>query len=543
MLKLLLSNKHRGGAVYLWVILITSLNFLSGVALHAKGTGIFDVYDYGAGGDGRTLDTQAIQAAIDDCTQKGGGKVCLHNGKFLSGTLFLKNDVTLYLEAGATLLGSTNLGDYPVTVPAYRSYTDKYTDKSLIYAERVENIGLAGQGAIDGQGGAFKGKWKKRPYCIRVVECKNVRVEGIRLTNSPMWMQHYLACDKVVVRGITVYNHCNKNNDMIDIDGCRDVIISDCIGDTDDDGLTLKSTSSRACANVTITNCILSSHCNALKMGTESSGGFKNITISNCVIRPSQCAKVIYGARNGVAGVALMMVDGGILEGITISNISIADITNPLFLRLGNRGRKYKQDMETPGVGKFCKVKISNVIATGAGDMGLAVFGIPGHPIEDISLNNIQIIYKGGGTSEQTFRNIPEKEKKYPEAMMFGTLPAYGFFVRHAKNIKFHNVTLGFEKADHRPALMFDDVQDLDIFSFEAQSTPETHALIWLKQVSDAFIHGCRPQKTETVFINISGEKSRNITITNNDFSRVKQSLRIDKQVNEASIFCNNNRK
>jgi len=541
MLEPRISKEHRVVLVCFCLILIPLIQCVNGASSHPQGTGTFDVYDYGATGDGHTLDTKAIQTAIDDCTQKGGGKVYLHNGKFLSGTLFLKNNVTLYLEAGATLLGSTNLGDYPVTVPVLRSYTDKYTDKSLIYAERVENIGLAGKGIIDGQGGAFKGKWKERPYCIRVIECKNVRVEGIRLTNSPMWMQHYLACDKVVVRGITVYNHCNKNNDMIDIDGCHDVIISECIGDTDDDGLTLKSTSSRACENITITNCILSSHCNALKMGTESSGGFKNITISNCVIRPSQCGKVIYGARNGLAGVALEMVDGGILDGVTISNISIVDVNNPIFLCLGNRGRKYKQDMETPGVGKFRNVKISNVIATGAGAMGLAVVGIPGHPIEDVSLNNIQINYKGGGTSEQAFRDIPEKEKKYPESKMFGTLPAYGFFVRHAKNIKFHNVTLGFEKTDHRPALMFDDVQDLDIFSFEAQSTSETHAVIWLKQVDGAFIHGCRPQKTDTVFINISGDKSHNIAVINNDLSQVKQSLRVDKQVNEATIFCKNN--
>ena len=504
--------------------------------------GIFDVRDYGAAGDGVTLDTKAIQAAIDACAGAGGGKVYLHNGTFLSGTIYFKSNVALWIEAGAVLLGSTNLEDYPVTIPAYRSYTDKYTNKSLIYAEKKENIAIMGRGVIDGQGASFKGPWKVRPYGIRVIECKNVTVEDITLLNSPMWMQHYLACEKVTVRRITVYNHCNKNNDMIDIDGCRDVIISGCIGDTADDALTLKSTSGRASENITITNCLLSSHCNALKMGTESNGGFKNITITNCVITISKNDDVAYGARNGLAGLALEIVDGGTLEGVTISNIRIADVTNPIFLRLGNRARPYKKDMEKPKVGQFRNVKISNVIATGASGIGCSITGLAGHPVENISLSNIKISYKGGGTQEDAQKSVPENAEKYPESMMFGTLPAYGFYVRHAKNVKFHNMDLEFEKRDVRPALVFDDVKDLEIFGLDAQSTPSTPALIWLKQVDGAFIHGCRPRNAVTTFVRLDGDKSNNITLMNNDMSKVSRILERGKDTKEGAVYSGNNR-
>ena len=174
-----------------------------------------------------------------------------------------------------------------------------------------------------------------------------------------MWMQHYLACENLRVTGIRVYNHANQNNDMIDIDGCRNVIVSDCYGDTDDDALTFKSTSEHACENITVTNCILSSHCNAIKCGTESTGGFKNFTISNCIIRPSDDKEPIFGKPEGISGISLEIVDGGVMEGITISNISMDGPEVPIFIRLGNRARKHMTEAETPPVGQLSDVIIS----------------------------------------------------------------------------------------------------------------------------------------------------------------------------------------
>jgi len=357
-----------------------------------------------------------------------------------------------------------------------------------------------------------------------------------------MWMQHYLACDKVTIRGITVYNHCNANNDMIDIDGCHDVTISDCVGDTDDDGLTLKSTSGRACENITITNCLLSSHCNALKMGTESNGGFKNITITNCVITPSKNSNVIYGTPNGLAGLALEIVDGGTLEGVTISNIRIVGIRNPIFMRLGNRARPYMKGMKKPEIGQFRDVKLSNIIATGASSTGCCISGIPEHLIENVSLSNIQIDYKGGVSGKYAQKAVLEKAESYPESTMFGTLPAYGFYVRHAKNVKFHNMDLGFERDDHRPALVFEDVKGLEVFGLDAQSSPSTQALIWLKQVNDTFIHGCRLRNKVAAFVHVDGHRSNNITVMNNDLRNAVQILEKGKDIKAGAAHLANNR-
>jgi polygalacturonase len=240
------------------------------------GTRIFNVVDFGAAGDGATMNTAAIQRAVDACAVQGG-TVLIPPGRFLTGSIELKSNVELYIQQGATLLGSTHLADYTEHTPALRSYNDAFLKHSLFYAERQSNIALRGEGVIDGQGGSFAvvsnekpAKYRNRPFIIRFIDCTGITVEGLVLQNSAMWMQQYLACENVRIRGIRVYNHANKNNDMMDIDGCSNVVISDCIGDTDDDGITLKSTCERITQNVTITNCVLSSHCNALKTGTES---------------------------------------------------------------------------------------------------------------------------------------------------------------------------------------------------------------------------------------------------------------------------------
>lgn len=507
--------------------------------------GLFDVRDYGAVGDGKTLNTKAIQAAIDACARAGGGKVYFCNGRFLSGTIYLKSNVTLYIEAGAVLLGSKNLKDYPVTVAAYRSYTDNYTNKSLIYAEKAKNISIMGRGTIDGQGASFKGPYKVRPYMIRIIECKNVMVKDVAIINSPMWVQHYLACEDVTIDGITVHSRVNGNNDGIDIDCCDKVRISNCEISSGDDAIVLKSTSDRVCKNVTITNCVLSSHCNAFKCGTESNGGFQNITLSNCVI---------YDTR--LAGIALELVDGGRFDRVVVSNINMINVRGGIFVRLGNRARPYLsigpggsrgtftplKGAKLPGMGSMRNIIISSIQAVGVGPIGCSITGLPGHPVENVTLENIRINYQGGGSREDTYRQIPENEKKYPEHSMFGTLPAYGFYVRHAKNVRFHHIDLEFEKQDHRPAMVFDDVKDLEIFDFDAESTTSTNALIWLKQVRGAFIHGCSPRNPVTTFVRVDGNESDDITLMNNNMSKVKRILERGKQTKENAIYLDNNR-
>ncbi len=410
---------------------------------------IYDVRDCGAKSDGKTLCTDAIQKAIDQCRKDGGGTVYFAPGTFLSGTIYMKTGVTLKLAAGSKLLGSKNLKDYPPTVQDFRSYTDNYTDKSLIYAEKADRIAIIGRGTIDGQGRSFEGPYKMRPYTIRFIECRNVTVEDITLRNSPMWMQHYLACDDVRITGITVHSRVNRNNDGINIDSCHRVVISNCNVSSGDDAIVLKSTSARICRDVTVSNCVVSSHCNGLKMGTESNGGFKNIVLSNCAI---------YDTR--LAGVALEIVDGGTMDRVVVSDITMDRTGAPIFLRLGNRARPFKKDMKKPGIGTMKNVTISNIEATNAGLTGCAIAGLPEAMIENVTLSNLRLSFAGGGTREHGNRDVPEKADSYPEYSMFGVLPTYGLFCRHVKGLKLLNVQLQLTKRDQRRAVLFKDVED-----------------------------------------------------------------------------------
>jgi len=450
---------------------------------------IYNVRDFGAAGDGKTLDTRAIQAAVDKCTEAGGGLVVLDKGgTFLSGTVFLKSNVTLYIESGAVLLGSTNIVDYPETKSALRTYTENYTDKSLLYAEKQQNISIMGSGKIDGQGRSiiYRGKpFKLRPYLMRIVECNNVTVRDMTLRHSAMWMQHYLACDDVLVDGITVENSGDWVTDGIDIDGCRRVRIANSSFNTIDDGICLKTTIPRSCEDVAIVNCKVTSVGNCFKIGTETSGDFKNISLSNCTFSGSK-----------LAGIMIATVDGGVIEKIRIADVTMQNCKCPIFIRLGNRGRPYlalgkgsagggwrlpegvKMD-KMPGVGALRDVIISNIQATDAGvgekKLGMdgcsSITGITNHPVENVTLENISIQYKGGESGLTAPLKVPEVERSYPEQNMFGVLPACGFFARHVRGLNIRNFQVGFATNDMRPVIVAVDVAGLKTSDFKAQVT------------------------------------------------------------------------
>jgi polygalacturonase len=483
---------------------------------NAAGTirGVFDVRAYGAKGDGKTFDTKAIQAAIDSCTKSGGGRVVLAGGTFLSGTIELKSRVNLEIESGATLLGSTDLADYPSHIPALRSYTDNYTEKSLIYAEKQEYVSITGLGTIDGQGGAkpfLQKPYKQRPYLIRVIECKNVTVRGITLRNSAMWTHHYLGCEDVLIDGITVWGHANDNNDGVDIDSCEKVRIANCDINCIDDAICLKATAARPCRYVTVTNCVLRTLCNGIKCGTESNGGFQDVVISNCAI---------YDTR--LAGIAIEMVDGGALERFLVSGITMKNVKGGIFVRLGNRARPITKDGATPPMGTMKDVVIRDVLATGVSALGCSVTGLPGHPVRNITLEGIHINYAGGGSAESIAREVPEQPAHYPEHTMFGQLPAYGFYVRHAENVQFRNFDLSYEKDDPRPAMVCDDVKDLDLQNIKAQIDRAAPAYFVLRNVSDAILHDCRPTAGDVPFVDLEGSQTQRIRLWNNDLFGVK---------------------
>jgi polygalacturonase len=455
---------------------------------------LYDVTSYGAIGDGVTDNTISIQKAIDECA-KTGGKVYFPGGTFLTATLVLKSHVTLHVSSKATILGHTDTKRYPYQDAGIHFYGEEWAKQALIFCKGQENVGIEGSGTIDGQGASFvvntikkPDRYRDRPYLLWFAGCKDVTVRGISLRNSAFWMQHYLGCEFVLIDGIRIWNHSNKNNDMMDIDGCRNVTISNVIGDSDDDGITIKSTSPLISENITITNCVVSSHCNGIKFGTESTGGFRNVTVSNCVIKPSGQTSTIYGKPAGMGGLALEIVDGGIMENIIIDNIVIEGPMVPIFMRLGNRARKFMTDAATPAVGKIRNISLSNIIATGADETGCSITGIAKAPLENISLHNIRIETKGGTTATDLFAPVIEKEEEYPEGTMFGKLPSYGLFIRHAKEIKMSNVTFRSAGPESRPAIVVNNTQKFSFTGVDAQSTDTTKAVVYISESKDGTI-------------------------------------------------------
>ncbi len=435
---------------------------ISAVCVGAQ-SAVYDITRFGAVCDTTQLSTAAIQKAIDTCHEKGGGEVRVPAGDYKTGTLILKSNVNLHLELGATLYGSTLIDDYIPVKPQYLSLRTQTETIQLIYAENARNVAITGLGCIDGRGKTFpKLSWNDegitRPHLLRMVTCSDVTVSGVTLRNSGCWMQHYLACDRVRISGIKVFNRNNYNNDALDLDGCHDVVVSDMMADSDDDGITLKSTSPRCCENITISNCVVSSHCNAVKLGTESNGGFRNITISHIVVKPSEDqTSQFFGNPRGTSAISLEIVDGGVLENVSVSDFVVEGTEAPVFVRLGHRARGYYQGQVISQVGSIRNVYIHDITVTKAGKTGCSISGIPGHPVENVYLSDIWIEHEGG--VGDTAVPADEKVAEYPEATMWGILPAKGFFVRHARDVVFSNVHIHTLQPDSRPEYVSIDAE------------------------------------------------------------------------------------
>ena len=444
---------------------------------------VFNVLDFGAIGDGETLNTKALQKAIDACTEAGGGVLRVPVGEFVTGTIQIKSNVILSLEQGAYLLGSANHDDYPTENLRPAREGQSHT---LLYAEDAKNFSLEGLGTIDGRGtgenfpkNAGPDGTDDRPRLIRFENCENFSLSGLTYKNPAFWGIHLVDCRDLHINGITIRFHENQsNNDGLDIDACERVLIENCDIIAGDDGICLKSTL-KPCRDITVRNCRVSSHTAPLKFGTSSTGGFINVDVSNC-----------YFYDSPMGAIKLQVVDGGRMENIKISRIEMDNVGCPIFIRLGNRGRTYGANTHTgpntgPGgsegrpAGSVKGIHISDINATvnfedraanaarivkihkrpakavtgpltdrekaKAGPIMIA--GIPGHLIEDVVLENITISYPGTGTAEEA-KNVPDEDiSRYPEQFFFGVLPAWGAYIRHAKNIEFKNVT------PHRPRI------------------------------------------------------------------------------------------
>ncbi|HEX8465824.1 MAG TPA: glycosyl hydrolase family 28 protein, partial [Abditibacterium sp.] len=383
---------------------------------------------FGVVGDGTTLNTLALQKLIDTCSAQGGGVVSLPAGRYLTGTIQLKDGVKLRLEAGATLLGSPNAADYRNLDP-FVAGDGISLGYALIIALDAKNVGLEGPGAIDGQGQAIKAAqnpYTVRPFLMRWIRCSDVKVNDVHLSHPGAWTMHFFQSKGVNVSGVTIRSRGLMNNDGIDIDSCETVRVSNCDIDSGDDAICLKATSPLPCRDVEVSNCRLKTSCNAIKLGTESLGDFQNIRISNCQIRDT-----------GMAGIALYCVDGAHLREVSLSNISMDGITVPLSIRLGARLKTFRVGDVPKPPGLLRDISIKNVRASGARQIGMLINGIPGHQIENLSLENIDIEVVGGGKIEDAAIKFPEKEAAYPEMLMFGRrMPVFGAYTRHIKGLK-----------------------------------------------------------------------------------------------------------
>lgn len=404
-----------------------------------------DARQFGATGNGRTLDTPFLQHAIDQCAQTGGGNVLLKDGIFLSGTLRLRSRVTLVISPTAVLRGSANPCDYEMLSTQMDHYYRNTPFNCLIYAEREEDVSLTGGGVIDGQGTLFNEESGLRPFLFRLCECRNVHVHDLLLQNSANWISHYLACENVRIERVMIHSRIRANRDGIDIDSCDGVNVHDCHVYTGDDGIVFKSTvAGRACRNVSVSDCVISAIPAAIKFGTESLGGFENVSIKRCRL------------LNSRDGIVINEVDGGICEQINISDIEMDQVEVPLFIRLGNRGFTVP-GQNPPGVGKIRNITISSIRADNAGKTGCAITGISGYPLENITLRDIRITTLGGGTITDAERRVPELVDKYPKATMFGTLPAYGLYLRHIRGFRLVDVELSAKSPEERLAIILDD--------------------------------------------------------------------------------------
>jgi polygalacturonase len=444
-----------------------------------------NIVDLGAKGDGQTDNTLVIQKAIDEASASGNGKVIVPAGTFLTGVIHLKSNVEINLAENAVWLGSAKRIDY-----------GSKDASSLLVAKGQHNFSITGKGVIDGNGkelikdiysmlnaGTLEDtEWqtynpwhqkrpeeRNRPKIILFQNCDSIQMKGITIKNGLMWVQDYRSCTNVTIDSIKVRSTTFLNNDGIDITDSKNVRITNCDIDCADDGICLKSSlRNEGCENVYVANCRVRSSASALKLGTASWGGFRNITIRDITVYDTYRSAI-----------AIETVDGGILEDVDVQNITATNTGNAIFIRLGHRN---KDEV----ISQLRRVHIANVkveIPATKPDKGYpeegplvyyphnvfpsSISGFDGHPVEDVTLENIEVVYGGGGNAQiancpiDSLSKIPEQIAEYPEFSMFGELPAWAFYVRHAIGLKMKNISVKARNKDYRPACVFDDVAGL----------------------------------------------------------------------------------
>lgn len=507
-----------------------------------------DITAYGATGNGTTLNTAAIQNAIDACYKSGGGKVVVPSGVFLTGTIALNDNITLHLNKGAVLLGSTDVNDYKNLDPFVEGLGIS-VGWALVVAVDKKNISIEGEGIIDGQGSKLKAqqiltdtraesqRWGRRPFLLRVVRCQNVSVRGVTLNYSAAWTSHYFQCKQVNIQNVKIESRGVAHNDGMDIDGCQDVTIKNCDVISGDDALCFKTTSSKmACRNIVISGLRLKSGQGAIKIGTESMAPFENISISNCYI---------YDTANG--GIKLLSVDGANIRNVEIDDITMVEVKTPILIRLGARLSVFRKDQDAQQpIGTLENVTIKNVKAKAADNAqlmppsGILITGIPGHNIKGLTLKNIEVNLAGGGTEENARQVVPEAIDKYPEVKTFGPLvPAYGVWARHVEGLKLDNVKFTLGHNDLRPAFICEDGKNIELKSCVIPETTGARAVIRLENVAGAYINNTSVTGSADAFVRVEGNASSDIKILKNKIQGIQKKVELSDGLNAGTAILN----
>lgn len=421
-----------------------------------------NISDYGAKGDSLTINTKFIQKAIDVCFENGGGTVVVSNGVYITGTILLKDNVTLHVNENATLFGSSNFTDY-ININPFIDAAGQVRGNCLIGAKDAINIAITSKGTIDGNGGGFiraNYKIKKaknpnlpnfdRPFLIRIVNSSKIKMQDIHIRQAAAWAVHLFQSHDIIIDNVDIYNHANKNNDGIDLDSSYDITITNTKVKSENDAICIKATSPLPTYNVKVSNCDLKSDWGAIKFGTESMGDFYNIDIRDCKI---------YNNKGG--GIKLLS-----MAGAHIYNIEMQHVDMPIFIRLGERLRTYR-DVEKRPVGTINNVVIINIKATSmdlqssrvAPPAGILITSTPNHKTGSIQLKNMEIQLPGVGLKANAVE-VSEDETRYPEFSFFGVLPAYRMYAKHIEMLETANVNFKILGEDEREEIVLEDVDN-----------------------------------------------------------------------------------
>jgi hypothetical protein len=471
----------------------------------------FNVRRFGAKGNGQTKDTKAVQRAIEAAGREGG---CVYfpPGHYLCGTVHLRSHVTIQLENGATVVAAPERGDFDdYEKLSYNSFSDQETTDfsfALLSGRDLERVAILGPGGIDM---ARHKRGGPKPIALKL--CRNILLRDLTIENAPNYNISLLGCDFVDILGVTVRN---GYADGIDPDCCRHVRIANCFVQSSDDAIVPKSSPAlgylRTTEHLTVTNCVLTTTCNALKLGTESSGGFKDILFSNCSLFSDT---ELWPGRRADSGVSIEMVDGGVLERVAVSNMTMREVRTPIFVRLANRGR----GQPSPVPQRLRDISISDIVATGA-DVASSITGIPGFPVRAMTLRNFRATTRGGGKAELALRSVSELENTYPEAKQFGDLPAYGLYCRHAEGLVLDGIELGYDEQEGRPALLLDDVSNADLRLVLAEPPASDQPAVRFQNVRDCFVQGCRALAGTKTWGAIAGAQTARLREAGNDFTQ-----------------------